>query len=71
MTSPITPYLVDHERLAWARAEVHRDALLAEERGLSAAEWLETEQAEMEARGGVIPQREVEAVARMVWRLPS
>lgn len=35
--------------------------------GMTAAEYLETEQEEMEARDGVIPWREVEAIARLVW----
>lgn len=56
-------------RLPWARQQAHRDARMCARFGMTAAEYLETQQAEMVARDGVIPWREVEAIARLVWRV--
>lgn len=54
-------------RLPWARQQAYRDARVCARLGLTASEYLQTEQEEMEARDGVIPWREVEAIARLVW----
>ena len=56
-------------RLPWAREQAYQDARICARLGVTAEEFLATELAEMMARDGVIPQREVEAIARMVWRV--